>query len=88
MVTTLDARQGRVPEQEGGEMEVEIRQGGGRSGLGGFYKAREARRYGGGEVVWRPVVVDASMYRLWEWMGARRRGDGGVGRCHEGQRKR
>jgi hypothetical protein len=29
MVTTLDAHQGRVPEQEGGEMEVEIRQGGG-----------------------------------------------------------
>jgi hypothetical protein len=52
MVTTLDAHQGRVPEQEGGEMEVEIGQGGGRSGLGGFYKAREARRYGGGEVVW------------------------------------
>jgi hypothetical protein len=54
-------------------MEAGIRCGGGRASLGGFYRARAARRCRGKEMVWHPATVGASMYRLWEW----RRGSGG-----------
>jgi hypothetical protein len=39
-------------------------------------------------VVRRPVVVDASMYRLREWRGAGRRGNGGASCCQKGKRRR
>jgi hypothetical protein len=45
-------------------MEAGIRRDGGRSGLGGFYRARVAQRCGGGEMVRRTMVVGSSMYRL------------------------
>jgi hypothetical protein len=67
-------------------MEAGIRHGGGRSGLGGFYSARATWRCGGGEVVWWSAAVGASMYRLQEWRGARRRGNKRVGHCQKGKR--
>jgi hypothetical protein len=68
-------------------MKVGIERGRGRWGLSDFFGARAMLRCGGGDLVRRPIAVGASMYRLWEWRGAGRRGNGGVGRCQMGKRR-
>jgi hypothetical protein len=69
-------------------MELGLRHGGGRLGQCGFYRARASRRCGGGEVVQRATIVDASMYRLRECSKVGRRGNRGAGRCEKGKRRR
>jgi hypothetical protein len=83
----LYACRGQVPER-GGKMAARIGRGGGRLGMGGFYRARAARRCGGREVVRWSAAADTSMYHLHEWRGVRRRGNRGLGHCQKGKRRR